>query len=179
MENDSAKHLFLHKDPFRKPHPWFGLHLLFFLSLFLRPALAQVTISCNIESEPVLYGINHIRKAFEPSGKSVTVERMNGARADIVILVEDKLPGIAREGFEISHSSHSLYIKATDPSGAMYGAMDVAEQVRMGHPLDAVPVEISATGRWTCFILLFPSMAINSELVNASYKFSSWTPAIG
>ena len=57
----------------------------------------------------------------------------NVAGAAIIIeVLSDPLPALQKEGFQISHHKNTLQITSNDYVGAMYGALDVAEQLEMG-----------------------------------------------
>ena len=93
----------------------------------------QLTIGYNLASEPVHFGITKIEEALQSSSPLVQrIRTEEGGDAEILIVVDGALSGLQREGFQITHQGGKLFVRAKDPSGAMYGAMDVAEQIRMG-----------------------------------------------
>lgn len=93
----------------------------------------QTVIAYSHESKPVLFGVGRIAKALENQEPSIRVKKDEAGNADdILIRVDAATPGLQREGYEIIHKGKQLIIHAVDPAGAMYGALYVAEQIRLG-----------------------------------------------
>jgi ribosome-associated translation inhibitor RaiA len=113
--------------------PLIGLFIICFLSSIVK---AQVTIAFDINNKPVSFGVTRIEEALNKSGRQVRKinSSSNSTNANIIIqvLVAKELSSIQKEGFEIAYRNKTLTISATDTAGAMYGALDVAEQIRMG-----------------------------------------------
>jgi hypothetical protein len=99
-------------------------------------AIAQTTIAFDWESQPLLFGVSRIEKAFQKSGHPVKKISINqGFRdAGIEIRVIGQDASLRKEGYTITHKENRLLVTAIDPVGAMYGALDVAEQIAMGQP---------------------------------------------
>jgi len=110
--------------------------LVFTLFLLVYTASAQTLISYNVESQPMVFGISQIEKVLKKSG--LEVRKIKSAvdipESNILIQVANGHadPSVKKEGFKISHQGNKLWITANDPVGAMYGALDVAEQIEMG-----------------------------------------------
>lgn len=123
--------------------PYFGMSL--FIICFL-PIIAnpQVTIAFDINNQPVSFGVSRIEKALQQSGQQVQKIKLSSAqkKANIVIEVNNnkQQPRRQKEGFEIANRNNTLLISAIDTAGAMYGALDVAEQsgwVKLGKVFQA------------------------------------------
>lgn len=99
------------------------------LSFFLLPlvAAAQIRIAYNEESAPLRFGLERIREALE--GHPVSIVQSSTANADIRIIVDKFHDGLIAEGYEIIHNG-GVMLNAVDASGAMYGALDIAQQLQ-------------------------------------------------
>jgi len=96
---------------------------------------AQVTIAFDANNQPVAFGVEHIVSALAKSGvqvRRVHSDESKTAKIVVSVLPAIELSAVAKEGFEISYRNKVLFVKSTDPVGAMYGALDVGEQLRMG-----------------------------------------------
>jgi hypothetical protein len=83
------------------------------------------------------FGIGRLQDALQKAGYTHTP-----APRDTVIvriLPPQALPTVRREGYQHRYQGFKLMIEATDTSGAMYGALDAAEQVRMGKSWKLLP----------------------------------------
>src|SRR6267142_3052265 len=116
--------------------------ILFGWVLILLPAiaLAQTTIAFDGNSQPLLFGVSRIEKALQKSGRSVNKVKINADLQDIEIVINiiGADPKLRKEGYALSHTGGKLQITAIDPVGAMYGALDLAEQIIEGKTLEAV-----------------------------------------
>jgi hypothetical protein len=108
------------------------IKLLAILLFFPAGVFAQVRIFYNTESKPLLFGIERIRQALPQSSSALLRAAGDSGRADILVLVKESLAGVRPEGYEISQRGGRLVVTASDPTGGMYGALDVAEQIRHG-----------------------------------------------
>ena len=111
--------------------------------LLLLPAVtnAQTIITYNAESQPLLFGLGKIEIELKKSGNEIQTIKITegGKQGNIhiqVLLNQD--PALRKEGFKIYYRENRLNIIANDPIGAMYGAMDVAEQIQMGKTWQSV-----------------------------------------
>ncbi len=101
---------------------------------------AEVTVSAP--DSPVLrFAMGKLESAL--LGKGDTLKRMtNQASVDdakIVVTIDAaKISEIGAEGFQRSNSPGGMTITAGDERGAMYGVLDVAEQVRSGIALEKI-----------------------------------------
>ena len=102
----------------------------------------QIIVAFDAKSEPVRFGMNEIGKALKKTGQSVREQSLyaNGLPADIAIRVLPKLEkwAIQEEGYRLENQKGRILITATNAAGAMYGATDVAEQLRMGRTLKTI-----------------------------------------
>jgi hypothetical protein len=117
---------------------------LLLLLLFLLPATAlpQTAVHYPADSPPVRFGAEKLVRALEATGQRVTV---NGAApagtaaGTVTIRLRAGEAGLRKEGFRIGREGQDVVVVAADPAGAMYGALELAEGVRMGTPLARVP----------------------------------------
>ncbi|SFD09839.1 hypothetical protein SAMN05216167_103304 [Spirosoma endophyticum] len=107
-----------------------------YVSAQTRETKSAIGIAFDTTSKPIRFGITHLEKALQKAGQSVKVIPLsvNAATANISIRVladgTGSTPG--KEGYQLRYQNNTLLITAVDATGAMYGAMDVAEQIRMG-----------------------------------------------
>lgn len=80
----------------------------------------QVSISSNSDSPKILFAISEIEAALSETTK-----------ADIVFSVQAENEIIKTEGFIIKKDSGKLNIIAKDDAGAMYGGLELAEQIEI------------------------------------------------
>ncbi|HMG92069.1 MAG TPA: hypothetical protein VK589_18560 [Chryseolinea sp.] len=107
--------------------------LLLFISL---NAAAQLTIHCNVDSEPLIFGIRQIEKAIQKkaaSQKVIVSTKEQGA--DVIVKVESGNPGLIDGGYSIKHQGKSILVIANDEAGAMYATMEIAEHLTTGKKL--------------------------------------------
>ena len=104
-----------------------------------RTSNQPIIVAFDATSKPIRFGMGEIEKALKKTEQSVREQSLyvNGLSADISIRVLPKpgKPAIQEEGYRLENQSGRILITATDATGAMYGAMDVAEQLRMGKSL--------------------------------------------
>src|SRR5687768_354313 len=105
--------------------------------LFPIASSGQITIAVSEESEPLLFGIQRIRHALHEVPVSRQISRSSDD-ADIRFLLDAVHPGLKAEGYEISQGQDGIVVRARDAAGAMYGALDIAEQIENGATLRTV-----------------------------------------
>ncbi len=111
------------------------------LIMYTLPVLlhAQINIAFNLNNHPVAFGVTQLEEAFNKAGQQVNkIDLAAGYKnANIVIQISDDQNhlSIQKEGFEIAYKNKQLVISAIDAAGAMYGALDVAEQVQYFNPV--------------------------------------------
>ncbi len=106
---------------------------------------AQVTVAYDTNNQPVSFGVSRLEEALNKSGLQVKkiAWSTDNANANVVIqvLAAAALPSIRNEGFEINYTNKMLFVSAIDAAGAMYGLLDVAEQIRMGKNWQSIAVK--------------------------------------
>ncbi len=94
---------------------------------------ASVKIACDTSNRPIAFGVAHMIDALKTAGQTVILTPdQTGAAVTVSITANT---GLQKEGFRISRQGGTLAITAPDATGAMYGALEVAEQLGMGHTL--------------------------------------------
>ncbi len=120
-----------------------GLCILYFLPLVLH---AQINIAFDLNSQPVAFGVSRIADALKKSGQPVTNIDLTAGDKHATILIhitnENTTSSIQKGGYQIAYQNRQLVITAVDATGAMYGAMDVAEQLRMGKSIQHLTVKL-------------------------------------
>ncbi len=119
--------------------------LLLLLLLLPTAALPQVSVHYPADAPTVRFGADKLIKALEATGRRVAV---NGAveagpakDGTATIRLHPAEAGLRKEGFRIGREGKNVVVTAIDPTGAMYGAMELAEAIRMGTPLEQVPAK--------------------------------------
>src|SRR4028118_24501 len=114
--------------------PNFPASLLISLLLLPQLVLAQVSIHYPTQSAMLRFGVEKITQALQVKGQQVSLHVGDKAQhRDIQIQWGDAF--LQKEGYRISRAGRTLLITSADSSGALYGALDVAEQIRMGKTL--------------------------------------------
>lgn len=95
---------------------------------------ALVSIVVDTASKPMAFGVDRLKKAYLRSGQQVAMTNTNEAKKteDITVLISGDAKSLQKEGYSISFTNKKLKITAKDTTGAMYGILDVAEQIQMG-----------------------------------------------
>ncbi len=120
----------------------------------------EVALACDPDCAPAAFAAGRVKEALEEIGHSVRT----GAGAPSGPSVEIAVGNLPRgpESFEIRRTGTSIRVLGADPAGAMYGGLDLAEQIRMTGALGKV-TERSASPR-------FPFRAIKFNLPWMSYR---------
>ncbi|GAB4034831.1 hypothetical protein GCM10028809_41690 [Spirosoma gilvum] len=93
----------------------------------------MLTIAFDTTSSPIRFGVDHLKKALRQAGYPVDRKSVNSAATITIRVVPAQAnSSIREEGYRISYQANQLQLTATNATGAMYGAMEVAEQIRMG-----------------------------------------------
>ena len=105
-------------------------------------AISPVIVAFDTTHKSIQFGVSLIEKALQKIGQSVREQPLSASKAPAAVTIR-LLPSGAKsairgEGYQLGNQSGRLTITAIDPVGAMYGAMDVAEQVRMGKTLKTI-----------------------------------------
>lgn len=102
----------------------------------------RVVIAFDMASKPVQFGVSEIEKALVKTGQSVEKQSFTASETPAVITIRMISSGanvpVKEEGYQLSNRAGKILITASDAVGAMYGAMDLAEQLRMGQTLKTI-----------------------------------------
>ncbi len=101
---------------------------------------AQVTIAYDIVSKPLTFAVDRLKKAYQRSGQQVITTNLTTANKneDISVVIANDTRSIQKEGYNINFINKKLRITAIDETGAMYGLLDLAEQIQMGRTWQTV-----------------------------------------
>jgi hypothetical protein len=101
---------------------------------------AEVTVS-SPDSPMLHFALGKLEAALQRQADTLkrTTNQAPDQGAEIVVTVDSTMmTDIGAEGFRRVRSREGLKITASDERGAMYGVLDVAEQIRMGTPLNKI-----------------------------------------
>ena len=112
-----------------------------FIIILLLPVFSsgQIRIAYNEKSQPLLFGIDRLRKALGNSEVSVTnIPHQDIHQADIQVVINKEWPGLTPGGYEIRRNERNIRVYSVHATGAMYALLDLAEQLRSGEPLEHI-----------------------------------------
>ncbi len=120
-----------------QPLRWMGMALLCGAT-----SLCAAEVAVAAPDSPMLrYALGKLEAALQKRGVAMKRQPSGGvpARSDIAVLTS---PGMEMnpgpDGFSLARSRGRLLITGGDERGAMYGLLDVAEQIRMGTPWNRI-----------------------------------------
>ncbi|MBW2962095.1 hypothetical protein [Mesonia aestuariivivens] len=105
-----------------------SLNLIFvFLSSWAKPQ-QNITISADTSSPQIQFAVTHIQNALTKKGMSSQITQSKSAR--IIFSIDANENGIEKEGFILRNIlKNQIKITALDEAGAMYGGLELAEQI--------------------------------------------------
>jgi hypothetical protein len=89
----------------------------------------QLIISAETESPQIRFAISEIERSLEVRG--IDLESGNAEDAGIIISVKPGSGSIKPEGFTLKRNREKIRISAIDEAGAMYGGLELAEQIQI------------------------------------------------
>ena len=101
---------------------------------------AEVTISAP-DAPMLRFALGKLEAALQQKGdalKRTAHSSPNQGATIVVTVVPTGMIELGREGFKRVKSREGLQITASDERGAMYGVLDVAEQIRLGTPWNKI-----------------------------------------
>jgi len=101
---------------------------------------AEVTISAP-DAPMLRFALGKLEAALQQKGdalKRTAHSSPNQGATIMVTVVPTGMIDLGREGFKRVKSREGLQITASDERGAMYGVLDVAEQIRLGTPWNKI-----------------------------------------
>ena len=114
------------------------LHIAILLYAISLTVSAQTSIYTGVQTAPVMFGIREIEKALQ---KKASAQKIifpaDGRNADIILKLE-KDPILVNGGFKIGRQGKSIWVSANDQGGAMYGMLEIAEQLNTGKSLQDI-----------------------------------------
>ncbi|HKJ41547.1 MAG TPA: hypothetical protein VKA27_05600 [Sunxiuqinia sp.] len=92
-------------------------------------ATKKTTINADLKNPEIQFAVDNIRKAL--SEKGIELQATKDKSADIVFSLQPNKQGINDEGFSLNKvGDKRVEIVATGYSGAMYGGLELAEQIK-------------------------------------------------
>ncbi|MGK2861362.1 MAG: hypothetical protein ACSLE0_05475 [Chitinophagaceae bacterium] len=93
----------------------------------------QVSIAFEMNRKPLVFAVGRLEKAFKHSGQWVLLTTLfTATKANISVFIHQAEKSIYKEGYKIHFVNETLMITAMDETGAMYGILDLAEQIQAG-----------------------------------------------
>lgn len=89
----------------------------------------KLTISADKDNPEIQFAVNEIMNAAVEKGFEVS--ETESGNADIVITIQSGSGQLKPEGFSIQKRSNRIHITGFDDAGAMYGGLELAEQIRL------------------------------------------------
>ncbi len=127
---------------------------------------AEVTVTAP-DSPMLRFALGKLEAALQRQGhtvKQTSIQTPAGATAINVTVDPAELPTLGSDGFRRADRSAGMKISAGAASGAMYGVLDAAEQIRLGTPWNKIaPRTVKAQ---------FEFRAIKFNLPYAAYRTS-------
>lgn len=125
-------------------------------------AAGEAVIAYRTSSPPLRFGAARLEEALRERSGSLSHRDLADLppRVDVAVAASEADlaifrvgdpeaaldPAVSKEGFQIARRGEGggarLYILARDASGAMYGLLDLAEEIRLGRSLESVPEKI-------------------------------------
>lgn len=103
---------------------------------------ASLVIAHESANKMIGFGASALVDAIRKTGQAAREQSLNSQDAPAEIIIRkvsgQEQPHLKEGGYQISTRSGKILIAGTDHAGAMYGAMDVAEQISMGATLDTI-----------------------------------------
>lgn len=102
---------------------------------------ADITVSAP-DSPMLRFALGRLESALQAHGDALThtAHRAGGPAPGIAVTVDPAaLASVGRDGFQRVRAGGGLTITASDERGAMYGVLDLAQELRAGTSLDRVP----------------------------------------
>ncbi len=113
-----------------KPALVFSFQLLILMVLSsCSPQSKEVSISADATIPQIAFVLDEINTAFEAKG--IVAVRNDKEDADIVFSIQDSDGLLKEEGFSITREAGSVQVTGADAAGAMYGGLELAEQVSL------------------------------------------------
>jgi hypothetical protein len=118
-----------------------GLSCILFFSSH---SFAQITIAFDKQSQPILFGVQHIEEALRKSGQQVQFRQLSSQtrNANITVRISKTDQTINKGGYKILRKGNNLEIEAPDTTGAMYAALDLAEQLDRGQSIQTIQSKV-------------------------------------
>lgn len=101
-------------------------------------AFGQTSIFTKVRTSPVMFGIGEMEKALQKTAPARRIIFLREANNADVILNHEKDPMLVDGGFRLSRSGKAVMVSANDDAGAMYGLLEIAEQLNSGKSLQAI-----------------------------------------
>ena len=106
-----------------------GIILILGLSQACKQANVNVSISADPANPKIGFAVEEISTALREQGMNVKV--VTKGNADIVLSIQDENPSLKEEGFSIHKNAEALHVIGADEAGAMYGGLELAEQIML------------------------------------------------
>ena len=106
-----------------------GIILILGLSQACTPADESISISADSADPRIGFAVEEISAALLEKGMDVKV--VTREQADIVLSIQSDNTALKEEGFSIQRKTEALHVIGADDAGAMYGGLELAEQIKL------------------------------------------------
>ncbi|WP_308990982.1 glycoside hydrolase family 20 zincin-like fold domain-containing protein [Mariniflexile litorale] len=114
------------------------ISLLFTLLIISCSSPKKVTIVSNSDSPRLVFGVEKLSAKLSENGYVVTVSSEKPEGDHKIIVISEKKDPSKKEGFKITTEENIISIEGSDASGALYGALELAEQIKENGELSSV-----------------------------------------
>lgn len=88
-----------------------------------------ISISAGSDDPEIQFAMDELAAAFGTEG--ISIQTVEDEAADIALIIQPGTDGLKPEGFSIKKSGRAIQVIGTDAAGAMYGGLELAEQVKL------------------------------------------------
>ncbi len=97
---------------------------------------AEVTVATTGQTAPVAFALRKLEAQLNARGDSLV--RQTAESSATALLIRPNSAELGADGFKLGREGRTLVVTGGDSRGTMYGLLDVAEQLRLGTPLDNI-----------------------------------------
>ena len=110
----------------------FALAAMCFVCMGCSTQKIEIGIHADLDIPQIAFAVEELEAAFQEIGKET--RRVTGPEANVVISIGAEDGNLKTEGFSIEQAEGKIRVTGADAAGAMYGGLELAEQVRLYGP---------------------------------------------
>lgn len=89
----------------------------------------SVSVCAETDIPQIQFAVEELKNVFK--GNGISLELSDSKNADIDIRISSDVEGLKTEGFQFIVKNDKIRIIGFDPAGAMYGGLELAEQIKL------------------------------------------------